>query len=372
MFELSDELSFRERVLALTLEILTSTYSDFLFQNKNLARQMSRRLPFLLVDSLNLDSNLRRRIFVEELEIVQARLARTKKFKLGLGATFTYLPGIEFEQQQDVDLSVIQTEEFGDGPVSLSADSNFDFSNRTVPGLLLSAKVPYVQLDAVIPFFSKTESNLLPVQLLDLDDTSNDALVRLTTSSELDVEYDVSARILITEVYEYLTRRGTTTCEDCLADSNSDKYINGFVKGARWYQNFELGVGLGLVGLRFRNETDIDARFGSTPGTAFEDLAAGELGVLRDTQSFVVGYGFITAALLVSDEFQVSLDARLYKRERSSGLSLDSDRFTVALRATYFPTLPSVWSLFKRNSANASSSVSTDDGDRKATNTGDG
>ena len=77
--ELGNE-KYLGRIDRLTLELLTDSFSDNLFQNRNLVRQLTTRLPGLLTDSVSLTSDTERKHFAEELEVVHGRLERTRKF----------------------------------------------------------------------------------------------------------------------------------------------------------------------------------------------------------------------------------------------------------------------------------------------------
>ena len=270
-----------DRIDQLTLELLTDSFSDNLFRNRNLVRQLTTRLPGLLTDSISLKSDTERKHFAQELEVVHGRLERTRKFRLGIGASFTYLPGIEFEQQQSVDLSVFQGSTLAMDPVVLDFNSVVDFSNRSVPGLLLSAKVPYVQFDAILPFFTKSEVTLFPVESLNLNGNGVNTLNRVNISSELDVEYDVSFRAQLLEIYEDAFGRPKRKSKSTKTKF-SEQAVNEYVQEARWYQNFELGVGFGLLGTRFRNVAEVDTRFPTAEGQLFELLPQNNLAPLRD------------------------------------------------------------------------------------------
>ena len=99
---------FKSNVIQTASSLLESSYADAIGQNANLSNQLKSRLPLLIEDSLKLGSDshdMARKAFEDELNVIADRWLQSKRFRVGVGLNYTYLPGINFAGRERIDLS---------------------------------------------------------------------------------------------------------------------------------------------------------------------------------------------------------------------------------------------------------------------------
>lgn len=302
-------LNFQESVRNINRELMISSYTDALFQNANLSNQIKIRLPLLIEDSLKLtgdNAEYLREYFLDELNTLSRRFLDTRRFRAGLGLEYSYLPKISHTAAQRVDLSPFQSV-----PAPRRQRDNLlaDFSNTSFASLVLSARVPYVQIDAVFPNSEVERVDATPIQLL--ADPSREIFFRSTITSKLDIEYELSVRVSLSDFFQ--------------ADGRAARHHGG--------------IGVGLTGFDIEDTGVTDIRF-RTNGmtTPFDDLPPGETIESAEKNSFNNPFLFAFYSVEISDTLQVGVELRAYDSDTSSGSEVAVDDVTVSIGATWYPT----------------------------------
>jgi hypothetical protein len=301
---------------AINKKLMKSSYTDGLFQNANLSNQIQTRLPLLIADSVKLNADKTpafRDDFIDELDLLKERYLSSKRFRAGVGLSYSYLPRINYQATPRVDFSPFQTAASGGSDVVVF---NTDFSNRSVPALLISAKVPILQLDVGIPDAKHTETTTTTVQQR-AGDADNDLLARTTIKSELKIEYDVSLKVSPLDVYNWWQ------------DKHGRRPAN---------LQFDYGAGIGLTGFQIKDDVSTDVRFRSDPGDVFNDLPAGTTITSSNASSFTTVFASLYFAFRVSDELQLGFETRYYQKDRTSSSEVKVDGATFSLSGIWYPT----------------------------------
>lgn len=316
---------FIDQTRDLTREMLAATYEDSIGKNANLSDQIENRLPLILADSLMLAQEYRlslRKDIEYELAILAKRWLGTRKFRLGLGLAYSYLPAIDFDGRERIDLSPLIGDLIG-GSDTLLYQNNF--SNQTYTSFIISAEVPFTRIDASFPNFSDTQSIVTPVQLrgenMDLPQT----LVQTTISSKVNVDFDVNAKFSIPDFAKELSK------------ISFFRWLNRTGKISD-YGQFDYGFGIGFTGFDLENSFSTDVRFRTDPSTPFNGLAEGEILESNNSLNFNAPYGIVFVDFEFTDELQVGIEFRLYDDTTNQNTAIKIDDFTVNLNFAWYPT----------------------------------
>ena len=306
---------FKENIRSITQELLRDSYTNDLFQNANLSNQIKIRLPLLIEDSLKLkkSNETTRDDFEEELELLAGRYLNSKRFRAGIGLSYSYLPSVRFDGFERIDLSPFAQNRLG-GADRLQYTS--DFSSKSFPSFMLSAKVPYVQIDASFPVFNYTNTIVSGVQFHGADSSGEEILSRSTVKSELNVDYDFSVKLSFTDI------------------------VDLFQQGRSSNYQFDAGLGIGLTGFSLENSITTDVRFRTDMTTTFNEIQSNEMVASNNDLSFNTPYVVGYYNFEISDEFHVGMNLRYYTESKTSGIEIDVDDITVSLTVQWFPTFP--------------------------------
>lgn len=299
-------------------QLMSSSYTDQLFQNGNLSNQIMVRLPLLIEDSVKLGLDGGRAPcddFLQELTLLSDRFLASKRFRAGLGLSYSYLPKVSYMGNQRIDYSAYQSTISGGSDLLQFKN---EFANFAYPSLSLSAQVPYMRVDANFSNAKETRTTITPVQFRDIDETDTDILSRSTVTSDLHVEFELSAKASLTEIWEKMR--------------SSD---NEPVRERR----FDLGFGIGLTGFRVEDSVSTDIRF-RTDDSSFEELPVGATLTSSSTNSFNTPFLVADLALKISDELHAAFEFRYYDDGTSSNREVSVDGVTMSLAFVWYPTFP--------------------------------
>jgi hypothetical protein len=320
--ECVDTQRLKERIRNINAKLLRASYGDELFQNSNLSNQIQVRLPLLIADSVKLTApgyDDLRDDFLQELTLLSDRFLRSRRFRAGIGLSYAYLPTLRYMDVERVDFSPYQSAPSGGADAVIF---NTQFTDQSLPALILSAKVPYLQLDIEVPKLKHEQSIATPVQQRP-GDGNNDLLARTTVNAKLSVEYEASAKLSFMDVWQAIQDR---KCKDAPVDCKSN------------YYQYDFGLGIGMTGFRIKNDVSTDVRFRSDPTQVFNDLQPGATITSKSDSAF--NTIFLTAfyTFRISDEFQLGIDARYYDKKKVGSREVDIEGLTAGFSAVWYPT----------------------------------
>ena len=305
--------SFKRKVRDTNATLLTSSYEDQLFQNRNLSEQIKSRLPLLIEDSLKFaQSSTRRDDFLYELEILSNRLLTSKRFRVGLGLGYSYLPSVSYQGNTSIDYSPFQS--------TISGGSDrlpfmTEFSNQSYASFAVSARIPFIEIDATFPTFSDSRTTLSPAQFRDIDSTDRDVLARSTILSELEVDYEVSVKLSLPDLLERTPFGRPNTQAD-------------------------FGIGAGLTGFAIQDTITTDVRFRTDDTSPFSALTTSEELTAKSKNNFNSPFAILYYAFDISDEFRSGVDVRWYLDTNSSNNTIAVEDLTVSVYVMWYPTFP--------------------------------
>ncbi|NJN63821.1 MAG: hypothetical protein HC882_02365 [Acidobacteria bacterium] len=309
---------FKDDVRAITRKLLTSSYTDEIFQNANLSHQIKVRIPLLIEDSLKLSGEGNKQIrseFLDELRLLSRRFLESKRFSVGIGLSYSYLPRVKYTGNTRIDYSPFQSTVSGGSDLLQYRN---EFGNSSYPSVLLSAKIPFLRVDADFTRQEETRKTITAVQFRDIDSSDVDLLSRSTVTSSLGIEYDFSAKAQIVELIKAVPARDSQT-------SPRDT-------------RFDVGLGVGLAGLRVEDSVATEVKTRTDPTSRFIDLPAGQMIESGRTTSFNTVFWVADVSMRVSDEFRVAVEARIYDKKNSSDREVEVDGVTLTIGAAWFPT----------------------------------
>jgi hypothetical protein len=311
---------FAQDVRKLTKRLMLASYRDSLYQNGNLSDQIKNRAPLLIADSVKLNlpsAEYLRQDFLLELEVFTNRFLDAKRFGAGVGFQYLYLPVMSYPTAAAVDLSPFQTlDNFGS-----SGRTTFivDFSNVSSPAVVVTAKVPYGQVDVAFP--SETVSPAITTSVtriaMSRNSASPDLLVRTTLESKLKLEFDLGGILWIGEGYDRLKR------------GDGDQVV-----ARRW----DIGLGYGTTGFQIDEKFSTDVRVRSDPAKTYNELASSGVIVTSTRRSFHVPSYRTQVKLVVSDELHLDLVYRRFRRTTIDTGPININGFSIGLTATWYPT----------------------------------
>jgi hypothetical protein len=314
---IKDDPEYVASIKKTTSLLLKLSYSDQLFQNGNLSNQIQTRLPLIIADSVkltvpSLSTPPLRKDFREDLELLAGRIETAKRFRVGIGVGYSYLPQLRYRAAPHVDFTPFQLATTGGADLVVF---NADFSNRSMAELVLSARVPFAQIDVGIPDRTQTETITTTVQERPSTATA-DLLARTTINSKVAIIYDVTASLSLNEIYEKVMK----------VDGASDRLF--------------VGLGGGMTGFQITDSISTDVRIRTDPTKIFNDLPNSGTVTSSNKTAFNSTYVSAHARYHVSDELEVGLAMRKYVQSRSGSAVVDISGLSVALSVVWFPTFP--------------------------------
>jgi len=318
-----------KQIRALTKRLTDASYSDALHQNRNLSNQIQTRLPLLVADSLRLttagsDAEIRANKsllndFADELDLLSRRYLQSRRFRVGIGAEYFYFPRMSYLGAVGVDLSPFNlVQPAGSGQFSFLAD----FSNQTTPALVLTGKVPFAQVDISLPTQSRTSTLTTPVQGLPFSPSAAASaaagvLARSTVELKAKPEFDIGIAASVREIVHYIRTRSVD-----------------FDTTHQW----DVAVGLGTTGFRIDQRALTDVRVRPDPSRTFNELASSGTFASSKSTSFQNSYWRVNLSLNVSDELQVGVVARSYRKKTIDTGPVNIQGPTVGVTVVWFPT----------------------------------
>lgn len=258
----------------------------------------------------------RRRDFEHDLDQLSKRYIDSKRFRFGIGLSYSYMPPVSYTFTSVFDYSPYQqtvTSAVKSPTNGLSGSAIF--ADATYPGLLLSAKIPYFRLDATVSNRQRTSTAVGPVWLNHVDpsaDPPTDVLTRDTVTSKLRIYYDLSLKAQLVEALGRLKVRLPT--------------------------RFEVGVGGGVSGLRAEDNISTEIKK-LTKGMTFNDLPPGTIVNTSTDTSFHPVFLNTDLTLKISDEFHVSFEGKWYHDKTSVTKAIYVNGATFSISMVWFPTL---------------------------------
>ncbi len=351
---------------AINSRLMVASYDDAIEQNGNLSNQIATRLPNLIEDSLRLVSDAsqpRRNAFLDELTLISDRYLNSRRFRAGFGISNGFLPRIAYRGQALVDFSSFTTANLG-GADHFIADA--DFSNNSFTSLLLSAKVPYVQIDAVFPTFKLPQTSTSGVVLRDLD-ASPGFLARSTITSTLSVDYEVSVKASVHDLIRRAqlsdraqkrksekskdkgprleedvalpNKDGQATITNVLRKDRANATFTPVERGVRQPNSHaDWGVGLGMTSFRIANSAVTDVRMRVDDNSIFTNLPTAATLTTEGSNSYSTLYGLLYATFKISDEFEVGIDVRSYRDDTVNSAQVNVDKLGFTVGVVWYPT----------------------------------
>jgi hypothetical protein len=308
-----------EKAGMLTAKLMAGSYSDALFQSRNLGDQVKTRLANLVADSLLMqknDSESLRDDFVGELSILTNRFVESRRFSAGIGLEYIYLPKVTYTASTAVDLSEFQASGV---PVSGQTGFQIGFDKQATPATRIVASGSGMDVAITIPAQSQMRQVVTSVRQAEVSSpaSSQDLMYRTTLTSKIKPEVDA-----------------------CL--SFSVLYAAGLIKGApedeRERQRISYHLGVGMTGFRVDEVATTEVRSRTDSTKAFNDLSPIGSTVSTRRLSFKQGYWNADARFLVSDESQLAVSYRQYFHR--SGHNELSPRVSGYALSIYFVWLP--------------------------------
>jgi hypothetical protein len=302
-----------------TKELIAKSYSDAIFQRKNLDDQIKTRLSNLVADSALMAKCPTEHLmkdFLHELTILKSRFVSARQFRAGIGAEYIYLPRITYAASSAIDLSQFQTP-----GVPLGGHTGFlvEFSNFATRAARIVASGSGLDVALTSPTQDQTREIITNVSraLVTNGSDNPDLLYKTTLTSRIKPRLDAS----ISASINYIV--------DSLRSKKEDE---------RERQRVSYHLGIGMTGFRIDETSSTEVRLRSDPSKSFVDLQKTGVTTSNRSISFKAPYWNADARFLVSDESQIAISYRKYFRSNSS--SETQPRVSGNSISIYFVWLP--------------------------------
>lgn len=315
---------FVRQVRGINSSLLAESYGDSINQNANLSNQIATRLSNIVDDSNDLDTEDKRDRFLEEYTLLANRYLNSRRFRVGFGGIYAYLPHVRYGGQDRIDFSPFLTGPIG-GADQLLFDTEFSDTGHLSP--LISVKAPYFDIDFAFPDLKVTETTVTPVQPRPTD-SATQLLAQSTIESTLDIEFEMGITIAIGKLIE--RRRERTANRAGLFTREGDQ--------RRRLTRFDWGVGIGMSAFHIDNTVTTDVRFPTDPSDLFNNLPAGNTLTTQDNAGFNTGYLVGYYKFRVSDELEIGVNYRKYESKHADGGQIAIGGDTVSITVAYYPT----------------------------------
>ncbi len=303
----------------LTRKLMVGSYSDALFQSRNLGDQIKTRLANLVADSLLLQTDsspLLRQDFLAELEMLTKRFVDARRFRAGIGAEYIYMPKVSYAAAANIDLTPFQS---SGAPVGGNTGFVVDFGNQSTPATRIVASGSGMEVAVALPSDGQSREFVTSVQHAAVSGTesSPDLLYRTTLTSRLKPEFDASLSFSL--LYAL----------NLIRDKPEEE---------RERDRISYHLGIGMTGFRIDESSTTDVRQRSNPAQTFNDLSTTGTTVSSRRISFKSAYWNADARFVVSDESQLGLSYRRYFGRKSEDET--SPRVSGYALSIYFVWLP--------------------------------
>lgn len=281
------------RARELTRKLLASSYNDSLLQSGNLSDHLVTRLSNLVADSVlmqkNASANLRAD-FISELGILSNRFLDSKRFRIGIGAEYLYLPKISYAAPLSIDLTAFQSPNFRSGS---QTGILVDFSNQATPATRLTASGSGLDVTLSLPSQKQAREIVTGVRQAPVDPNSAlpSLLYRTTLTSTVKTEFDASLAVSVLYAYDALFRKP----ED-----------------SRGRQRVAYHAGIGTTGFKIEEAAVTEVKRRTETTQSFNDLPTIGTTSSRRRVALNFPYWSVGASFIVSDESRMGLGYRRY------------------------------------------------------------
>ena len=194
-----------------------------------------------------------------------------------------------------------------------------DFGRRGSPALALSSRIPFAQLDVVFPVRTDTKTITTSVQRFAKSSTASmpDILARTTVTSQSRPVFDAAISLSVGDLLELSRTR-----------SNEPDVA----------RKFDVYLGVGTTGYRIQETALTDVRIRSDAAKTFDEL--GNSGNVSSSKSlrFHAPYIKVSAGIQVSDEVQIGVTFRQYRRSTIDSGDANVGGKAVGLYGIWYPT----------------------------------
>ncbi|WP_289029669.1 hypothetical protein [uncultured Paraglaciecola sp.] len=287
--------------------------------NDNLNRIVNKRIPRLLVNMLTIVSNAsnnevsksRNSRFIEDLSLISDVYAKTKRFSVGLGLSYSYMPRFKYDNLGVVDLTAYQT--LNDIRNINLRDTSISYSpsieQKGFFSVTISAEIKYIALQLSLPVYDESLESTSIVRFAELDDNSY-AAYRNYIQSKIKIDYDIAIKGSVRDVVQ------------------------------RWrpwhFRQFDYGVGYGVTGIKIEDTITTELRFTSDLTTNFNDITSSETIAKKQSSDFLTQYFLLYSKLEVSDDFEAGLDIKFYQSKSIGSSYLDIKDTAISLNLLYY------------------------------------
>jgi hypothetical protein len=300
-----------------THSLLRISYSDRVHSSANLSRQVSQRLPNLILDigelikQENADNRAFREDFLVELELFSERYLTSNRFTGGIGFTYNYVPTIITSLNQNIDLSDYQANPSGGSSVF---QQSVEFDDKGYSAISLIAKIPFTTIQVAFPQMEEGKEFISSVDQLDVVDFESEVLARTQNKIDVEFDYDASVTVSLKDIFNRYADLETV-------DSQAD-----------W------GIGIGVIGVKVTNQVKHDLRF-RTDTTPYRELQNSVLIERTLENDFLATYFTAYYDFSITDEIILGISGKRYFDADKTQGKLSVNGFVIGLNLQYFPNL---------------------------------
>lgn len=342
--ESSELREFKRKAYILTERLKAEARRDNLILNSNISRLITCDGPDLLLDLQLLDLRLKdpdNKITVQErddrIKAIASDLANltykftsSRRFYVGLGASFAYIPSITFQKSVDIDLSDFD-KTIGNNGETENTNSGRQmfrnqFSDSSYPALRITAETPLVSVDLMLSDRNETALGSTSISSRNTGTDGEAVLYRSNVSSVLSLEYDVQARLSIRDFVDFVT-------DTYYGEENDFSYESSF---ERLTSQLDFGFGIGSTGFSIENEITTEFRLKSSNDVFYDDLPITDTRIEKNESSFSTMYYLAYVGFEINDQMLATLEYRHYRDDTENGSTLKLGENSISFSFVYF------------------------------------
>lgn len=306
----------RKDVNEITSKLIEESYGDELFQNRNLSDQIKTRLTLLTARALLASQPGNKKegeLFLKELKVFSNRYHNSRRFLIGFGVGYSYLPQITYSGASHFDFTKFDSSPTGNGN-RISVRN--EFSSASYPALVLIGRTEPISVHLSFPSYRESQEMNLPVRTEVLGDGQR-LFYGHNIRSELKAEFDAAFKLNVNYFLEKFIS---------LSDEKKPP--------------IEYVMELGYIGFRVKDSISTELRMPLDDTQSFSDLTTLETITTYNKKSFVASYVGFGVDFRLSDEMSLGFTTRYVRGASEDESSLDVSGKVVQFNMVYYPTFP--------------------------------
>ncbi|PAJ74998.1 hypothetical protein CJF42_07240 [Pseudoalteromonas sp. NBT06-2] len=241
-------------------------------------------------------------------------ILKAKRFNLSIGASYSYMPDINFKLNNSIDLSTYMpansnSEQFQSLDLHSEIVGAHNFTNEGYLSIDFTAQIPYAAVDISIPLYDEKFNTNYQVNLHDMPNSNKNLMTKSDVETNISLKYDSHIRLSLRDIYQ--------------------RYWRGSA-----INQFDFGLGLGVTGIEIIEKIKTDVKL-ADDGQSFLDVTESTKIESSSKRTLTPFYWSLFTRFEVNDELEVGFDTKFYNSASTEDSHIKIDGTTMRLSLSY-------------------------------------